>query len=110
MAGTTKIGIQAVLAKLNDTWDMQNSCEKTYGLQYYKAGGIKGEKYNVRKNVREPKQQGVIKENRQGRSNKKMAGVVSIVDTDTDQIRDIKVGQMVGFRDYGSSNWKRIWH
>lgn len=99
------IDTASALAKMNDTWDHSSDSVKTYGLRFISKNGFR-EIYNARKAVKEPKQHGKEPaDNKRGKSNKKLHGLVQVYDDDTKQFRDIKFAQIVAFRDYKAKQW-----
>lgn len=101
-----QIDTASALAKMNDTWDHDTDQVKTFGLRFFKEGGVFREIFNARKGVKHPQQKASSPSSgNRGRSHKKLNGLVQVFDDDKREFRDIPYDCIVAFRDYNSDQW-----
>lgn len=102
-----QIDTASALAKMNDTWDENLQCEKTYGIRFIKDGGVFREIYNARKGVKHAQQQGKTPDKTRAHANLKFSGLVQVYDNDLKQFRDIAFDCILAFRDHNTTTWQR---
>lgn len=105
-----QIGIEAVLDKLNDTVDINNSTVKTFGLRFINAEGETRE-IVCRKHTKDATKKVSGKDER-GKDyyNLQRNGVMLLQDMDANHPRSIKTAMIYGFRDYQSDVWYNVFH
>jgi hypothetical protein len=105
-----QIGIDTVLAKLNDTVDINNSDVKVFGIRFINSEGETRE-INCRKYTKSPKQNMDGKDVR-GKDfyNLQRNGVIMLCDVDAGHPRAVKTAMLYGFCDFQSTTWLNIFH
>lgn len=105
-----QIGIDVVLAKLNDTVDEQDSAVKTFGVRFINREGEKRE-IICRKHTKDATKKITGTDDR-GKDyfNLQRNGVIILDDLDNGHPRTIKTAMIYGFKDYQSEGWHNVFH
>jgi hypothetical protein len=108
-----QIGIDVVLDKLNDTFDIETSALKSFGIKFLsdKDGQIISREMKIRKRTKGPRQETTGQDQRgKGRYNLQANGLIAVVDVDANMPKSITVAMIHRFRDHKSDKWTKVFH
>lgn len=108
-----QIGIEAVLAKLNDTVDVHDASVKAFGIRFLteKNNLIISREMFIRKRTKGYRQAVTGQEKRgKGSYNLQANGLIAVIDEESQMPKNIFVAMIYQFSDCKSENWQPVFH